>query len=59
MKGVLVCPTKILIISSQKYWRTLKKVDTMTELYKNICWQFDVKSPEEAEKEGYKWYETL
>jgi chromosomal replication initiation ATPase DnaA len=33
--------------------------DSVTELYKNICWQFDLKSPEEAEKQGYNWYETL
>jgi chromosomal replication initiation ATPase DnaA len=33
--------------------------DKINEIYKNMCRQFYIKPPEEAEKEGYKWYETL
>ncbi len=33
--------------------------DKINEIYKNMCWQSDMKPPEEAEKERYKWYETL
>jgi chromosomal replication initiation ATPase DnaA len=33
--------------------------DTINEIYKNMCWQFDRKTPEDAEKEGYEWYHSL
>ncbi|NWQ39457.1 hypothetical protein MLOOGBEN_01945 [Bacillus sp. EB106-08-02-XG196] len=32
---------------------------TINEIYKNMRWQFDIKTPEEAEKEGYEWYRSL